>query len=141
MPRSGRSVRITPPVVHFLDEHGAQSDRGRGPRNRSVVLARHLDFYAGILESSDPRSERFPDSYLELTVALLSDPWLLRAEDIHILDAYLTRRPDFGELARRHGVDPSAYESALAALDYNQRLFLVNEAEKRHAPPPPHDET
>jgi hypothetical protein len=140
MPRSGRSVLISPTVVHFLDDHGALSDRGRGPRNRSRVLERYLDFYRAVLETADPRSDTFPESYYELTLSLLTEPWRLTADTIDVLHTYLTSRPRFEALARDAGIDSAAYEAALASLGYNQRLFLVNEAEKRHAPPRSHDE-
>jgi hypothetical protein len=137
MPRSGSSAYLSPEVVAFLSERGAKPDRGRGPLNQSVLLRRHLDFYEHMLEHSDPRqTSAFPEPYYQLTIELLlGDPWSIRAQDIASLDAYLTRLPSFGELASRYRVDAAECAKAVAGLSYNERLFLVNEAEMRHARP------
>jgi hypothetical protein len=136
MPRSGSSAYLSPEVVAFLSERGAKPDRGRGPHNQSVLLRRHLDFYEHLLEHSDPRqTSTLPEPFYQLTLDLLADPWSIRAQDIASLDAYLTHLPSFGELASRYLVEAAEYAKAVASLSYNERLFLVNEAEIRHARP------
>jgi hypothetical protein len=137
---SATSVNLPAENVRMLEERGGQPDRSRGPLNQSAMLARHLDFYAGSLESSDPRaSSGFPEAFFELTIDLLADPWQIRASHIEVLDRYLVRQRRFAELAARHRVDPAAYEAAIRALSYSQRIYLVDAAERRHAHDTPAD--
>ena len=93
--------------------------------------------YAGVVHNSDPRVTRgFPQSYYDLTLALLSDPWSIRARDIPHLPELLRALPEFLDLARKHEVEPSEYLCALGELHYSERLVLLARAEEQHAPPP-----
>jgi hypothetical protein len=128
------SVHLSDQNVRMLEERGGRPDRGNRRYNQAAVLARHLDLFAGSLERSDPRvSAGFPQAFFELTLALLTDPWQISADQIDFLDVTLTRRREFGELAARHGVDPTAYEEAIRSLSYSHRIYLVDAAEKKYA--------
>jgi hypothetical protein len=137
MPRAHTTVTLPRVLMEFLGRFGARPDRGGGTFSRSNVLARHLDLYAGVVHNSDPRVTRgFPQPYYDLTLALLADPWSIRARDLPHLPQLLQALPEFEDLARRHGVDTAAYLRALGELAYSERLVLLARAEEQHAPPP-----
>jgi hypothetical protein len=137
MPRAHTTVTLPRVLMEFLGRFGARPDRGGGTFSRSNVLARHLDLYAGVVHNSDPRATRgFPQPYYDLTLALLSDPWSIRARDLPHLPQLLQAMPEFQDLARRHGVDTAAYLRSLGELTYSERLVLLARAEEQHAPPP-----
>jgi hypothetical protein len=131
--QKGRTIHLRQPAVEFLELRGAQGDRRGGEHSRSAMLARHLEFYAAVINFSDPRDTRnFSAAYFDLTMQLLSNPWDIRARDIVYLHQYLADLPTFDDLVRRARVKPHEYLAKIQEFSYAEKLMLVDQAEQRH---------
>jgi hypothetical protein len=124
-------------LLAHLESLGARPDRGGSPWNRSNVLRGQLELFLASLTESDPRSTRkFPQAFYEVTLEVLTEPWLLNARVIRVLPSYVEAQPDFASLLAEAGVDRKAYLKALSELSFAERLFLVESAQMHHAPKP-----
>jgi len=136
MPRGPyTSIILKPEDLDRLHQRGARPDRGRGPQGHSARLRRALSLFDAVLVESDPRlTQSFREEFFELVLRLLDDPWSLSAELIKLLPAYLENRPGFRMAAKEAKVDPKEFLAALRKLTFAELLFLVDQAELRHAP-------
>ena len=131
------SVNLKVEDIERLHQRGARPDRGRGPQSHSARLRRALSLFDAILVESDPRlTQHFREEFFELVMRLLEDPWSLSADLIKILPAYLESRPRFRMVAMDAKVDPREFLAALRKLSFAELLFLVDQAELRHAARP-----
>ena len=131
------SVNLKAEDIERLHQRGARPDRGRGPQSHSARLRRALSLFDAVLVQSDPRlTQDFPEEFFELVIRLLEDPWSLSADLIKLLPAYLEGRPGLRMAAKEAKVDPKEFLSALRKLTFAELLFLVDQAELRHAARP-----
>ncbi len=124
-------------LLAHLESLGARPDRGGSPWNRSNVLRGQLELFLASLSESDPRATRsFPQEYYEVTLQVLTEPWLLNARVIRVLPSYVEAQPDLGSILAELGVDRAAYLKALGKLSFAEKLYLVEAAQMHHAPKP-----
>lgn len=133
------TVALQPELRKTLEDRGARSDRGKGPLGYARQLARTLLWYDTVLAKSDPRQTvGMPPDHYELVLESLTDP--LELEQFHIarLGDYLLERRAFRDLARERQLDPRQFCDTLNGYPFAEKLHLVDAAQIRHAPPPPH---
>jgi hypothetical protein len=88
-----------------------------------------------VLEECDPRvTQGFPQTYYDLCVELLNQPWSLNADTLRLLDRHLARQPRFAAALQDAGVQREAFLTAVSELGFAERLHLLEAAQVRHAP-------
>ncbi len=128
------TVGLSPSLFEFLEQRGAKSDRGKGPFNRSGMLRRKIDLLSALFERSNPLETRnFPPAYVELLVEVIPEPWSLSSDEISLFEHVVARRPSLAKLAKARRVNVDDLVSRLAALDFAERLALVDLLEQRVA--------
>ncbi len=135
---SGRThlttVGLSPGLFEFLEQRGAKSDRGKGPLNRSGMLRRKIDLLSALFERSNPLETRdFPPAYVDLLAEVLPEPWSLSSDEILLLEHVVARRPSLAKSAKARRVNVDDLVSRLAALDFAERLALVDLLEQHVA--------
>jgi hypothetical protein len=128
-------VPVNDRMLDFLNRLGARSDKGRSRWSFANVVREQFDLFLASLDESDPRVTRdFPQSYYDLTVELLTEPWSLNSTTIKILDAYISTLPHLKTLLAEAHVKRETFLAAIAGLTFAERLHLVEAAHVRHAP-------
>jgi hypothetical protein len=131
------TVNLPPDLVEFLARRGALPDLKRGPRNRSRIMRRKLQFLQELFERANPLITRdFPKSYVEVLTEVIPEPWNLSPDEISLLEHIVARRPSLARIAKERAVDIDDLVRRIAELDFAERFTLVDLLEQSLADSP-----
>ena len=135
MARGDIQITLRPGKLAFLEKRGARSRRGHDEWNRGKVLDRLLETIRSVLERYHPvKRKRLPHEYLDQVIALLREPWRLKTMEIDQLENFLRDLPNFYSVLGKAGVDPDKFFQAIHALEFIEKVVLVDLAIQEHAP-------
>jgi hypothetical protein len=135
MAGKGTTVQIAASDVAFLARRGARSHRGGGTFSRSTVLHRSLVMLRDVLERCDPRQTRaMPEAMHQVIVRVLPEPWALKVFEVDQMPALVAQAPGFAAAAAAAGVEVEALLALVGALNFGERMALVDQALQAQAP-------
>lgn len=132
----GSTAQLEPEDLIFLAKRGAVARRGRGTFSRSAVLRRELQLLRALLRQYDPlKSAGLPKEIHDLAIRLLPEPWTLtKPVEVKNLADLLEHAPDFEAELAAAGMDPAAFLVAIEALNFAEKVALLDHALLHQAP-------